>query len=110
MSELSGMSAMSVLILPLALAHEAGNLSVQSVQVSAKGLEVVVQSAVSGARHTFQFSRRMGQDFSQATAASVELVASASGQLLVASGKVLGIIPNEQGRALLHHSRNREPA
>jgi len=35
----------------------------------------------------------------------VEVVAMSAGQALVASGKVLAFIPNESGKALLHHSK-----
>jgi hypothetical protein len=39
-----------------------------------------------------------------AAGTTLDVVATASGHMLVLSGKVLAFIPNELGKALLHHA------
>ncbi|AXE30025.1 hypothetical protein DK842_09030 [Chromobacterium phragmitis] len=72
-------------------AGDVAELTLESVQGGAKLLVKAAGSAVkaSGA----------------AVGASVQVTATASGTLLVTSGKVLAFIPNKLGEALLEHSR-----
>lgn len=106
LGELSVMSVVGTYI----VAATTESFVVESVTALGNGSRVVLKSVRDGSQATFEFSGRMASDLSLAGGTSVQLVAVSGGQLLVASGKVLGILPNDEGRALLHHSRHRDPA
>ncbi len=89
-------------------AAEIGEMSVESVQASGRGVVVVLRSVADGSRLTLEFSGKMAKDLSLATGTSVKLVATSAGYVVLASGRVLGLIPNEEGKPLLHHSKSRE--
>ncbi len=82
----------------------AGSVVVESVKTVGEGIEVVIRNVADGSRATVQFSGKAAHRLSVGTGAALEVVASATGHLLVASGKVLAFIPNELGKVLLHHS------
>lgn len=86
-------------------AIEASELTVKAVQASTEGTVFVLRRASDGA----EFSVKTASDLAHAAGVSVgsavQVVAESTGHVLVASGKVLAFIPNELGRALLHHSR-----
>lgn len=99
----SSMTASLVVVLPpLMLSKMSGDLVVKSVETSGKVSKVVLQAVADGASASFEFSGKMSQDFSLATGQSVKLVATTSGHILVASGKVLAFFPNEIGKSLLY--------
>jgi hypothetical protein len=83
----------------------AGSLVVASVQTVGDGMEVVLEKAADGSKATVQFSGKALEGMSLAAGMAVEVVAMAAGHALVASGKVIAFLPNEAGKALLHHSR-----
>jgi hypothetical protein len=68
-------------------------------------MEVVLEKAADGSKATVQFSGKALEGMSLAAGMAVEVVAMAAGHALVASGKVIAFLPNEAGKALLHHSR-----
>lgn len=83
----------------------AGSLVVASVKTVGDGVEVVLEKAADGSRATVQFSGKALEGVSLAAGTAVEVVAMSAGHALVASGKVIAFLPNEAGKALLHHSR-----
>jgi hypothetical protein len=86
-------------------AIEASELTVKAVQASAQGTVLVLQRASDGAEFSVRTASELGQAIGVSVGSAVQVVAESTGHVLVASGKVLAFIPNELGRALLHHSR-----
>jgi hypothetical protein len=82
-----------------------GQLVVGSMQAVGDGLEVVVKSVADGASATLRFSAQAAKGLGIAVGTAVQVIGTSTGHALVASGKVLAFIPNETGKALLHHSR-----
>lgn len=82
-----------------------GSVVVASVRTVGDGIEVVLESAVDAGRATVRLSGRAAAGVSLAAGSALELVTASTGYVLVMSGKALAFIPNEAGKALLHHSR-----
>ena len=85
--------------------YGAGSLVVESVQTVGDGVEVVLAGASEGSKATVQFSGKALEGVSMAAGTAVSVVAMSAGHALVVSGKVIAFLPNEIGKALLHHSR-----
>lgn len=83
----------------------AGSLVVESVETIGDGVSVVLKSVADGSKATVQFSGKALEGVSLATGTAVSAVAMSAGHALVVSGKVIAFLPNEAGKALLHHSR-----
>ncbi|WP_374581519.1 hypothetical protein [Pseudoduganella sp.] len=83
----------------------AGSLVVESVETIGDGVSVVLKSAADGSKATVQFSGKALEGASLAAGTAVSAVAMSAGHALVVSGKVIAFLPNEAGKALLHHSR-----
>ena len=83
----------------------AGSVVVASVQTVGEGLLVVIESLADGSRATLRLSGKAIGGLSIAAGAAVEVVAASTGHVLVMSGKAIAFIPNEAGKALLHHAR-----
>lgn len=83
----------------------AGSLLVESVETVGDGVSVVLKSAADGSKATVQFSGKALQGVSLGAGTAVSAVAMSAGYALVVSGKVIAFLPNEAGKALLHHSR-----
>ena len=58
-----------------------------------------------GAKLSVELSRSTVKASGAAIGSAVQVTATASGTLLVVSGKVLAFIPNKLGETLLEHSR-----
>jgi hypothetical protein len=82
-----------------------GTVVVDSIAAAGDASVVVLAGASDGGKAALRLSGRAAHDASLVAGASVNVVAVSSGYLLVAAGKVLAFVPNEVGRALLHHSR-----
>jgi hypothetical protein len=82
-----------------------GSVVVASVRTVADGLEVVLESAANASRATVQLSGKALGGLSLAVGTTLEVVAASTGHVLVMSGKAIAFLPNEAGKALLHHSR-----
>lgn len=80
-------------------------LIVASVKPVADGSIVVMQSAGAGASFAVRLSGKVVQDAGLATGQAIEAVAMASGHVLIASGRVLAMLPNQQGQNLLYDER-----
>jgi hypothetical protein len=100
-----GSLAASVVVGSVLTVAGASSLVVESVQTVADGVEVVLSSAVDGSKATLQFSGKALEGASLAAGTAVSVVAMSAGHALVVSGKVIAFLPNEAGKALLHHSR-----
>ena len=87
------------------LAAAGGSVVVESVRASGDTLEVVLRSAADASVATVRLSARAAGGLSLATGTVLEVLASSAGQVLVLSGKAIAFIPNEAGKALLHHAR-----
>lgn len=83
----------------------AGSVVVASVRTVGDGIEVVLESAVDASRATVRLSGRAARGLSVAAGTALEVVTASTGYVLVMSGKALAFLPNEAGKALLHHSR-----
>lgn len=82
-----------------------GTVVVDSIEAAGDASVVVLAGASNVGQAAVRLSGRAAREASLAVGASVNVVAISSGYLLVAAGKVLAFVPNEMGRALLHHSR-----
>lgn len=89
----------------LLAATGSGVVVVKSVEASAEALVFVVEGAANGVSATVRLSGRVAREASLATGQMLQVTAVSTGVMLVALGKVLAFIPNEAGKALLHHSR-----
>lgn len=83
----------------------AGSVVVASVRTVGDVLEIVLESAVDASRATVRLSSKAAGGLSLATGAVLEVVTASTGQVLVMSGKAIAFLPNEAGKALLHHAR-----
>ncbi len=112
-SELSGASELAaegsalVVVGSLSLLAASGTAVVASVETAGDASVIVLAGASQAAEASVRLSGRAARGASLAVGASVEVVAISSGYLLVAAGKAIAFIPNEIGKALLHHSRVR---
>ena len=78
---------------------------VESVEAVADGVQVVLKGAGQASKATVKLSGQAARNLSAAAWQAIQVTAVSTGHMLVASGKVLAFIPNEAGKALLHHSR-----
>lgn len=82
-----------------------GTVVVESVQVAGNASIVVLRGVSNAAGATLRLSGDAIAGASLVAGGSVALVAVSTGYVLVAAGEVLAFVPNEIGRALLHHTR-----
>jgi hypothetical protein len=82
-----------------------GSVVVASVRTVGDGIEVVLEGAADASRATVRLSSRAAAGVSLAAGTALEVVTASTGYVLVMSGKAIAFLPNEAGKALLHHSR-----
>lgn len=82
-----------------------GSVVVASVRTVGDGIEVVLEGAAEASRATVRLSGRLAAGVSLAAGTALEVVTASTGHVLVLSGKAIAFLPNEAGKALLHHSR-----
>ncbi len=107
-SELSNASAnLSAVVVggPVLSVVAAGSVVVASARMVGDGLELVLENVADASRATVRLSGKVAGGVSLAAGTTLEVVSATTGYVLVASGKALAFIPNEAGKALLHHSR-----
>jgi hypothetical protein len=83
----------------------AGSVVVVSVALSAEGVVLVLKGAGEASTATVRLSGEAARGLSIAAGTVLEVVATTTGHVLVLSGKALAFVPNELGKALLHHER-----
>jgi hypothetical protein len=82
-----------------------GAVVVTGVQVSGEGVVLVLQGAGEASSATVRLSGKAVRGLSIAAGTVLEVVATSTGHVLVLAGKALAFVPNELGKALLHHER-----
>lgn len=87
---------------------DAGRLSVTLVKTTGNISTITLRGLASGAEASVQVSSKVIEGSAIAAGVILQASLSATGTLLVSSGKVLMFVPNEAGLALLHHSRARD--
>jgi len=90
---------------PVLLSTAGTLLVVKGVQASAQGTVFVLERAVDGAQASVEVAGRAATGSALAVGTVVTVVVISAGVLLSAGGEVIAFIPNEVGRALLHHER-----
>ena len=83
-----------------------GSLVVASVAAVGEGIEVVLKNVAKGSTATVRLSGKAAQQLSLAVGTVVDVVATATGHILMASGKAIAFIPNEAGKALIRSSKS----
>ena len=83
----------------------AGSVVVASVRTVGDALEIVLEGAADASRATVRLSSTAVGGLSLATGTVLEVVTASTGYVLVMSGKAIAFLPNEAGKALLHHTR-----
>jgi hypothetical protein len=108
LSEASALSALPVavsVVAPVAIIAGGVALTVVSVQASAVGTVIVLERASDGARATLQISGRAIEGASLGAGASIAVTAISAGYVLSEAGRVICLVPNELGKALLYNER-----
>ena len=90
---------------PLALLSAGAALTVVAVEAASAGTVWVLERASDGARLSLTLSGAMAAGLSMASGTTVVVLAGSTGWVLSAAGKAFAYIPNEIGKALLHHER-----
>jgi len=83
----------------------AGSVVVASVKTVGDGLEVVLENVADASRATVRLSGKVAGGVSLAAGTTLEVVSASTGYVLVMSGEAIAFLPNEAGKALLHHAR-----
>lgn len=105
-SELVGEGSALLVYGSLSAVAASGTVVVDSVEVAGDASLVVLAGASDAGRAAIRLSGRAAREASLAVGSGVSLVALPTGYLLVSAGTVVCFVPNELGKALLHHSRS----
>lgn len=82
-----------------------GSFVIESVKASTTGVVMVLHASGDAASLTLQLSGEVIQHAALASGTLIEISAVSTGHLLIAAGKAIAFIPNELGKALLHHEQ-----
>lgn len=104
LSTLSQLSAVSVISVPVAFSTGVTTLSVQGVRALGEVLELSVRGAGQASEFSIKVPAAMAGGLSLAAGTVIEVVSDGVGHLLRVSGKIIGFIPSELGKSLLHHA------
>jgi hypothetical protein len=104
-SALSGLAVAASVAAPVSLVAAGSVLTLASVEVLAEGTVWVLLRASDGARFVVKWASVSAGMASVAVGSAIALTAVSAGVVLSAAGEVLAFIPNELGKALLHHER-----
>ncbi len=105
-SEMSAIGSVVVVAGTMSLLAGSGAAVVESVEKVGESTVVVIKGATDASRVTLKMSGKAVVGASMAAGTAVSVVTMASGYALVVAGAVIAFIPNEAGKALLHHSRS----
>ncbi|WP_148090419.1 hypothetical protein [Paucibacter sp. KBW04] len=103
LSEASALPVALSMAAPALLLSSTAKLLVVAVESSAEGTVWVLERASDGARASLRFGKQALGASALAVGSSITVLSTASGFLLTHSGQVLAFVPNEFGRALMHH-------
>lgn len=104
-SEMSALGSVIVVGGTMSLLADSGTAVVESVENAGESTLVVIKGATDASRVTLRMSGKVVTGASLAAGTAVSVVTMASGYALVVAGKVIAFLPNQAGKALLHHSR-----
>ena len=82
-----------------------GLFIVESSSVVANGIVIVMKGASDASSVTVQLSGEGVRQLGLASGAILQATAVSTGHILISAGKVIAFIPNEIGRALIHHAK-----
>lgn len=105
-SLLSAMSMLPVAVsvaAPVMVLIAGAQLTVKAVESTAQGSLLVLERASDGAQASIALSGKVLDRASVKVGSAVEASAIGAGMILSAAGTVIAFVPNEIGRALLHH-------
>ena len=105
-SELVGEGSALLVYGSLSAVGASGTVVVDSVEVAGDASLLVLAGASDAGRAAIRLSGRAARGASLAAGTGVSLVALSTGYLLVSAGNIICFVPNELGKALLHHSRS----
>ena len=97
--------AVALSAVPVALTVSGAVLVVKAVEVSATGAVYVLERASDGARASVAVAGRGAKAISAGVGTAVAVSVITAGVVLSVAGEVIAFIPNQLGRALLHHER-----
>ncbi len=107
-SEASALSMLPVAVsvaVPVGLVLSAGAYTMVAVTAVSEGTAWVLERASDGAQVSVTFSGGVLTGVSVASGMAVTSVAVSTGWVLSTAGRAIAFIPNEIGKALLHHER-----
>jgi hypothetical protein len=107
-SEASAISMLPVAVsvaAPVMLLSAGAMLSVVAVEATSAGTVWVLERASDGARLSVTVAGDVVAGVSVAAGTAVAVTAFSAGWVLSAAGRAICFVPNEIGRALLHHER-----
>ena len=105
-SELAAEGSALLVYGSLSAVAASGTVVVDSVEVAGDASLVVLHGASDAGRAAVRLSGRAARGASLAVGTGIGVVAMSTGYLLVSAGTVICFVPNELGKALLHHSSN----
>ncbi len=97
--------ASAVAALPVALSATGTVLVVKAVESTARGTVYLLERASDGARVSVEVAASAAGNLSLAAGTAVAVTVLASGVILSAAGEAIAFVPNALGRALLHNER-----
>lgn len=86
-------------------AYQGSEFTVKAIRASGDGVELALQGASGALETSAKISTEAAQAASVGVGTSVRVVAEITGYALMAAGSLIAFVPNEIGRALIHHSR-----
>ncbi len=107
-SELSALSFMPValsVVAPMALVSVAGVYTLKAVELSAEGTVWVLERTSDGVRVSVTLASDAAAGASMAVGTIISALACSAGWVLHAAGKVVAIVPNAVGQALIYNER-----
>lgn len=107
-SEASALSMLPVALsaaIPVGFLVSGAALTVVAVDAGSQATTWVLERASDGARLSLQVSGQVAGGVSVGVGTAVTVTALSAGWVLSVAGQVVALVPNEIGRALLHHER-----
>ena len=108
-SELVAEGSATVVYGSLSALAASGDLVVRAVEVTGDASVIVLAGSVESGGAAIRLSGEAARGLSIAAGTAVGVMALSTGYVLVSAGKVVAFIPNELGKALLHHTRADAP-
>jgi hypothetical protein len=88
------------------LLRAGAQLSIAAIENAGGASIVVLRDASTGAQASLRIAADVAAAGSLVVGQAVEVIAEATGCSLVADGRLVAFVPNEVGRALVHHVRS----